>query len=185
MLKSGQELEWNPIFFSKFPLDILWLLIRVLSNLESSPPLGLGPWQNPSLGIAKKGRVGRLSRRPSSHRGCSVPMDRWTNAGGSIDGHLPIAWREPYKRVYPRLKSGGRYRRVCPHVWRSTYRRALSWMRQKANWCMESPGRHCKASAVCDQEQYKRSFPYGVPLGMLRHWVVSPPDHEEARLLWA
>ena len=33
-------------------------------------------------------------------------MNRWTNAGGSIDWHLPIAWRAPYKRVYPRLKVG-------------------------------------------------------------------------------
>ena len=28
---------------------------------------------------------------------------------------------------------------------RRTYRRALSWMRLRANWCMESPGRHCKS----------------------------------------
>ena len=48
----------------------------------------------------------RLSRRPSGHGGCSVPMNRWRNAGGSIDGHLPIAWRVPYKLVYPRLKAG-------------------------------------------------------------------------------
>ena len=53
-----------------------------------------------------KGRVGRLSRRPSGHGGCNVPKNRWTNAGGSIDGHLPIAWRVPYKRVYPRSKTG-------------------------------------------------------------------------------
>ena len=33
-------------------------------------------------------------------------MNRWSNAGGSIDGHLPIAWKVPYKRVYPRLKAG-------------------------------------------------------------------------------
>ena len=33
-------------------------------------------------------------------------MNRWTNAGVSIDGHLPIAYRTSYKRVYPRLKAG-------------------------------------------------------------------------------
>ena len=37
---------------------------------------------------------------------CSVPMNLWTNARGSIDGHLPIVWRVPYKWVYPRLKAG-------------------------------------------------------------------------------
>ena len=50
--------------------------------------------------------MGRLSRRPLGHGGCSVPMNRWTNAGGSIDGHLPSAWRVLYKRVYRRLKAG-------------------------------------------------------------------------------
>ena len=33
-------------------------------------------------------------------------MNWWINAGGSIDGHLSIAWKVPYKRVYPRLKVG-------------------------------------------------------------------------------
>ena len=53
-------------------------------------------------------------------------------------------------------------------------------MRLRANWCMESPGGHCEASAVCDQEQTKRSFPYGIPLGALHRRVVSSPAHEEA-----
>ena len=43
------------------------------------------------------------------------------------------------------------------------------------NQCMESPGGHCKAFAVCDQEQSKRLFPYGIPLGVLRRRVVSSP----------
>ena len=30
---------------------------------------------------------------------------------------------------------------------------------------MEPPGGHCKASAVCDQEQSKRSFPFRHPTG--------------------
>ena len=68
---------------------------------------------------------------------------------------------------------------------RRTYRRSPSWKRLRANWCMESPGGHCKASAVCNQKQSKRSFPYGIPLGVLRRRVVSSPAHEEARLLWA
>ena len=70
------------------------------------PPLGLVPWRSSSLGYAKKGRVGGLRRRPWGHGGCSVPMNQSTNAGGSIDGYLPIAWRVPYKRVYPSLKAG-------------------------------------------------------------------------------
>ena len=68
---------------------------------------------------------------------------------------------------------------------RRTDRRSLSWMRLRANWCMISFGGHCKASAVCDQKQSKRSFPYGIPLGVLRHRVVSSPAHEEARFMWA
>ena len=155
------------------------------------PPLGLLPWQSPSLGYAKKGRVGRLSRWPSGHEGCSVPMNRWTNAGGSIDGHFPIAWRVSYKRVYLRMKAGDAIDASIPmheegcmprhraeyesasaceewvnwmnvsatRLWyvsfeceRRSYRRALSRMRPRTNWCLESFGGHCKASAVCDQE---------------------------------
>ena len=106
-------------------------------------------------------------------------MNRWTNAGGSIDGHIPIVWRVPYKRVYPRLKTGDALNASIPMhgegcmprcgaenesasaceewvnwmnvstawLWyvsfeceRRTYRRSLSWMRLRANWCMESPG---------------------------------------------
>ena len=52
-------------------------------------------------------------------------------------------------------------------------------------WCMESAGRHCKASSVCDHEQSKRSFPYGIPLRVLRHRAVSSPAHEDAKLLSA
>ena len=37
---------------------------------------------------------------------------------------------------------------------------------------MESPGGHCKACAVCDQEQSKRSFPYDIPLGVSRRRVM-------------
>ena len=81
---------------SFFQIRSMWLI----------PSLGLVPWRSPSLDYAKKGWVGRLRRRPSGHGGYSVPMNLWTNAGGSIDGHLPIAWRMPYKRVYPRLKAG-------------------------------------------------------------------------------
>ena len=68
--------------------------------------LGLVPWRSPSLGSAKTRRVEWLRRLPSGHGGCSVPMNNRTNAGGSIDGHFPIAWRVPYKRVHPRLKAG-------------------------------------------------------------------------------
>ena len=68
---------------------------------------------------------------------------------------------------------------------RRTYRRPLPWMRLRMNWCMESPRGHCKAYAVCDQEQSKRSSSYGIPLWVLHRWVVSSPAHEEARLLWA
>ena len=60
-------------YYKVYNINILW-----------TPPLGLVPWRSPSLGYAKKGRVGRLSRRPSGHGGCSVPMNRWTNEGGSI-----------------------------------------------------------------------------------------------------
>ena len=80
--------------------------ILYVFKTSNFPRLGLGPWRSSSLGFAKKGRAGRLNRRPPGHGGCSVPMNRWTNAGSSIDGHLPIAWRVPYKRVYPRLKAG-------------------------------------------------------------------------------
>ena len=75
-------------------------------TIYNRPPLGMVPWRSSSLGYAKKGRVGRLSRRPSGHGGCSVPMKRWTNASGSIDWHLLSAWKVLYKRVYPRLKAG-------------------------------------------------------------------------------
>ena len=146
-------------------------------------------------------------------------MNRWTNAGGSIDGHLPSAWRVPYKRVYPRLEARdaintsismheeGRMPQTaalsmsasaCEEwvnwmnisaawLWyvsfeceRRTYRRALSWMLLRMNWYMESPGGHCRASAVCDQEQSKRSFPYGIPLGALRREA----DVDLALLRW-
>ena len=53
------------------------------------------------------------------------------------------------------------------------------------NWCMESPGGHCKASAVCDQELSKQLFPCGILLEVLRRRVVSSPAHEKLRLLWA
>ena len=75
-------------------------------NVIISPPLGLVPWRNSSHGYAKKEQVRRLSRRPSGHGGCGVPMNRRTNAGGSIDETLPSAWRVASKRVYPRLKAG-------------------------------------------------------------------------------
>ena len=71
-----------------------------------TPPLGLVPSRSPSFGYAKKGRLGRLSRRPSGHGCCSALMNLWINAGSSIDGHLPSAWRVLYKRVYPTLKVG-------------------------------------------------------------------------------
>ena len=48
---------------------------------------------------------------------------------------------------------------------------------------MKSPGGHCEASAVCDEEQSKQSFPYGILLGVLRRRLASSPAHEEARLL--
>ena len=83
----------------------LFLSLR-LSHHIVIPPLGLVPWQSPSLGYAKKGRVGMLSRRLLGYGGYSVPINEWINAGGSIDGHLPSAWRVPYKRVYLRSKAG-------------------------------------------------------------------------------
>ena len=101
------------------------------------------PWRSPSLGYAEKGWVERLSRQPSGHRGCRVPMNRWTNAGVCIDGKCE----------------------------RRSYRRALSWMRFRMNWCMESPEGHRKASAVCDHEQSKLSIPFGIPLGVLLRQV--------------
>ena len=52
------------------------------------------------------------------------------------------------------------------------------------NWYMESPGGHCKASAVCDQKHSKRSFLYGILLEVLRRRVVSSPAHEEAMLMF-
>ena len=51
-------------------------------------------------------RVSGPGALPLGHGDCSVPINLWSNAGGSIDGHLPIVWRVPYKRVYPRLKAG-------------------------------------------------------------------------------
>ena len=174
--------------------------------------------------LCKKGRVGRLSRRPTGHGGCSIPTNQWTNAGGSIDEHLPIAWRVPYKRVYPRLKVGdaidasipmhgeGRMPQaavlrmslrvparnewsewmsaphdcdMCPSNMReeSMDRLSLEWGKERIGvW--KYPGGHCKPSAVCDQEHSKQSFPYDIPLGMLRRRVVSSLAQEEARLRW-
>ena len=65
---------------------------------------------------------------------------------------------------------------------RRSYRRALSWMRLGMNWCMKSPRGYCKASAVCDQKLSKRSFPYGIILGVLRWQVV--PSRPKRRRGW-
>ena len=45
-------------------------------------------------------------------------------------------------------------------------------MRPKINWCMEYSGEHYTASAVRDKEQSDRLFPYGIPLGVLRRFVL-------------
>ena len=98
-----------------------YIYIIGFSNSKGSPFLGLLPWRSPSLGYAKKGRVGSFSRRPSGHGGCSVPMNRWKNAGGSTDGHLPIARRVPYKRVFwlswPSRSGARRTNLGCRYSW--------------------------------------------------------------------
>ena len=100
------------------------------SQCSMLPPRGLLPWRSPSLGYAKKRRMRRLSRRFSGHGGCSVPMNRWTNAGDSIDGHLPSAWRVPYKRVCEclRVMSVLNERQRCKTVI------CVLWMREKNLW---------------------------------------------------
>ena len=111
------------------------------------PPLGLLPWRSPSLGYAKKGRVGRLSRR---HLG-GVSRRVYPNAGGSIDAHLPIVWRVPYKRVYPRLKEGDaidasipmhgegcmpQAAALCMRVWVPVKNEWNAWMSEPHDWDM-------------------------------------------------
>ena len=100
------------------------------------PLLGLVHWRSPSLGYAEKGRVGRLSRRPSGHGGFSVPMNRWANAGRSIDGHLPTASTQ-WPTGISQVESGRRYRRVYPHAWRGMYGPGSGAENESASACEE------------------------------------------------
>ena len=150
------------------------------SRWNFSPSLGLVPWRSPSLGYAKKGRVGRLSRRPLGHGGCRVPMNRWTNAGGSIDGHLPTVWRMPYKRVYPSLTVGDAIDAFIPthgegYMAQAAALRMSLRVPARNEWTKWTSAPHdCDVPFECERRLYRRALSwmqqlvYGISWGTLQ-----------------